>query len=125
MSVNWANAKDFLAWFALIAGAYKAVEYLLAKTPTARLFAEMEEMKKHLDSDNKQLKKHDNELCELKTAMKEMSKTVESQNKYLNEAINMLGTSQISMINHMITGNGQEELKKERDEMTDFFINRQ
>ena len=43
--------------------------------------------------------------------------------EHVNEGIQRIGISQISLLRHLVTGNGQKDLEKEADDLTEFFIN--
>ncbi len=124
MHVTWATTKEFLAWIAIVSGGIKALEYLFSKTPIAHLKAEIDKMKAQLTDTNQLLKEHERELREHNRAIMSISEELAAQRRHLNVAIDKLGTSQISILNHMITGNGITELKQDRDDLTDFFVNR-
>ena len=46
----------------------------------------------------------------------------QDQIKEVNEGIKMLGKAEISLINHLIDGNGIDAMRKEVKELTDYFI---
>lgn len=102
------------AFVALVKGG----QFLFSLTPTSRLEIRVKKVEQNLEKDYKHLECHDKEIEALK-------KGQESYREELHRAvsgINKIGTSQISLLRHMIDGNGIEEMKAEAEDLTRFFI---
>lgn len=103
---------------AAIAALIKGGQFLFSLTPTSRLEIRVAKVEQNLEKDYRHLERHDEEIEALK-------KGQESYREELHKAvngINKIGTSQISLLRHMIDGNGIEEMKAEAEDLTKFFI---
>lgn len=114
----WSVVGKTGACLAAIVALIKAVRYLFSLSPTSRLEIRVKRCEENLQKDFNHLERIDNEIVEIK----------KSQQKYGDElhkavkGINKIGTSQISLLRHMIDGNGVDEMRAEADDLTKFFI---
>ena len=98
----------------------KGVQYLFEVSPTGKL---SERVKKIEDHDTKDLERFN----QLEQRIENLeSKVNESNNKIsrIDEGIQRLGKSQILLLRHFATGNGQKEMAEEANDLTDYFIGR-
>ena len=105
---------------AVIVGIVTSVKYLYALFPTAKLEKRVDDMETKQKSDYEHLQKIDSEIAEIKKRFE----FTEKQLIQMNEGINRIGKSQISLLHHFATGNGQKEMMKEADDLTEFFVDR-
>jgi predicted nuclease with TOPRIM domain len=82
-------------------------------SPFRELKAEIESIKDKLHNDNERLKKGDIKL-------EEIDKRLDAQ----DEALAMLGLSLSELMNHMLTGNDTDALKKRQKELNRYFYKR-
>lgn len=98
----------------------KGFQYLMSLTPTSKLEQRVLEIEKHDKNDLEKFKSIEVRLDALE------SKITESDDKMkrIDEGIQRIGKSQILLLKHFVTGNGQQEMSKEADELTAYFIDR-
>lgn len=98
----------------------KGFQYLMSLTPTSKLEQRVLEIEKHDKNDLEKFKNIEVRLDALE------SKITESDDKMkrIDEGIQRIGKSQILLLKHFVTGNGQQEMSKEADELTAYFIDR-
>lgn len=109
---------QFFGWIAIFAGGFKAIQYFFGISPTGKLTIRMEKAEEKLDNDFARLEKMDERIADIEKKLDD----TKAETKQINDALLMLGKSQIQMLRHMANGNGKEELMKEADRLTDFFI---
>lgn len=102
---------------AVIVGALVAIvqgfKYLMSLMPVSKLeqrIKDCEEYDKNMDVRVGSLEKQINGIGQ------EMD--------LLTEGIQRIGKSQISLLRHFVTGNGQQEMEDEANDLTEFFIDR-
>ena len=98
----------------------KGFQYLMSLTPTSKLERRVLEIEEHDKNDFEKFKNIELRLDALE------SKITESDDKMkrIDEGIQRIGKSQILLLKHFVTGNGQQEMSKEADELTAYFIDR-
>ena len=98
----------------------KGVQYLFQMTPVSKLEERVKKVEAHDMSDNEKFKEIERRIDHIE------SKLSESENKMnrIDEGILRLGKSQILLLRHFATGNGQKEMAEEADDLTAFFIDR-
>ena len=114
----WAVIGKIGVAVASIVALIKGVQFLFSLSPTSRLEVRVARCEANLEKDFKRLERHDDEISELK-------KTQQNYHDEMHRAvkgIGKIGTAQISLLRHMIDGNGVEEMKIEADDLTKFFI---
>lgn len=105
---------------AVIVGVITSVKYLYGLLPTAKLETRVNDMEAKQKDGFERLAKLDSEIAEIKKRFE----FTEKQLMQMNEGINRIGKSQISLLHHFATGNGQKEMMKEADDLTEFFVDR-
>ena len=118
LEVVWALVGKIGAGIALIVALIKSIQFLFSLTPTSRLEIRVKKCEENLDKDYKRLERIDNDILEIK----KVQNGNQEELKKLSKGINKIGTSQITLLRHMIDGNGIEEMKAEADDLTKFFI---
>ena len=98
----------------------KGFQYLMSLTPTSKLEQRVKEIEEHDKNDFERLKNIEVTLDALE------SKITESDDKMkrIDEGVQRIGKSQILLLKHFVTGNGQQEMSREADELTAYFIDR-
>lgn len=105
---------------AVIVGVITSVKYLYGLLPTAKLETRVDDMETKQKEGFERLAKLDSEIAEIKKRFE----FTEKQLIQMNEGINRIGKSQISLLHHFATGNGQQEMMKEANDLTEFFVDR-
>lgn len=118
LEVVWALVGKVGAGIALIVALIKGAQFLFSLTPTSRLEIRVKKCEENLDKDYKRLERVDSDILEIK----KVQNGNQEELKKLSKGINKIGTSQITLLRHMIDGNGIEEMKAEADDLTKFFI---
>lgn len=98
----------------------KAVEYLFAMTPVSKLEKRVSKVEEHDANDLAKFREIDQRLSNLEYNMNESNSKISR----IDEGIQRLGKSQILLLRHFATGNGQKEMAEEADDLTEYFIDR-
>ena len=120
IEIAWGVVGKVGAILAVIVAIIQGARYLYSLAPTAKLEKRVEKAEEHLARDFEHLKEIDMKLEKLT----EKVQHTDDELKILTEGINRIGKSQISLLRHFVSGNGQDEMAKEANDLTDFFINR-
>lgn len=104
----------------VIVAIIKGFEYLYKKMPVSKLEERVEKCEAHDRDDLKRLTDIEGRVG----ALEDKLETTKCEIEHINEGVRRLGTSQISMLRHLVNGNGQKDMEKEVDDLTEFFINR-
>ena len=98
----------------------KGLQYLMSLTPTSKLEQRVKQIEEHDKNEFERLKNIEVRLDALE------SKITESDDKMkrIDEGVQRIGKSQILLLKHFVTGNGQQEMSREADELTAYFIDR-
>ena len=118
---------DILSTFAVIVAivaGIKALQFLFSISPTGKLKAQVDANTKHLNEDFEKFKTIERRLNAIDHRLDEAEKSRDAEVRGLTESLNIIGTSVASILNHMIDGNGVEEMKGERDRLIGHFINK-
>ena len=116
----WSVVGKSAAIIGVIVAIIQGVKFLYAETPTAKLAKRVDGMGEKLDKDLHHLERHDREISELQIKTSETERKIEE----MNNGIKMIGKSNILILRHMIDGDGVDAMKKEAEDLTEFFINR-
>ena len=116
----WILVGKILAILTVIVGLIKAVEFLWDKSPTSKIESRLKEAELRLEKGDKRFDEIDRKII----SIEEKIDRTQDQIKEISKGIQMLGKAEISLINHMINGNGIDEMRKEVKELTDYFIER-
>lgn len=115
----------YVGYFAIIAGAIKAVQFLFSITPTGKLKEQVDKNTTNIDKDFKHLERIDNRIDIIDATLKELKLQHEEEIKDINESLEMIGSSMTAILNHMADGNGVDKLKEQRDKLIEYFIKRE
>ena len=120
LEVTWALIGKIGAIIAVAVSIISGAKYLYSLFPTAKL-------EKRMSAVEDTQKKNIDRLQEVDRKIENLTERVQSTDdelKKLNEGINRIGKSQILLLRHFCTGNGQQEMMKEADDLTSFFVER-
>ena len=107
------SINDLLQLFGMIAIIGGGMKYLVSLLdPFRKLKSEVSAIKDYLTKDKQRLDEGDEK-------MKAIDKKIERQDK----ALAVIGLAVSEMINHQITGNDVDALKKRQSELDEFFYN--
>ena len=120
VEIAWSVVGKAGAVLALLVAIIQGVRYLYSLAPSAKLEKRVDQLEENLQKDFEHLKEIDAKIEKLS----EKISHTDSELKILSEGINRIGRSQISLLRHFVSGNGQEEMLHEADDLTEFFINR-
>lgn len=104
----------------LIASVIKGVEYLFKLTPVSKLELRVKSIEEHDKNDYEHFKEIERRIDHIE---QKLSLSEDKMNR-IDEGIQRLGKSQILLLRHFVTGNGQKEMAAEADDLTSFFIDR-
>ena len=120
----WERVLDVLGWVALFVAALKGLQYIFSLLPSSKLALQVKENTEKLQKDYNRLDKLNERLDSLERRINESEKERAEETRLINQSLNMLGKSQISMLRHFVDGNGIEEMKREAEKLTSFFIDK-
>ena len=120
IDATWVLIGKILAFLTVIIGLIKAVEYLWSKSPSSKMESRLETAEKRLEQGDKRFEEIDRKIA----SIEEKVERTQDQLEEVNKGIQTLGKAEVSLLNHLISGNGVEEMKKEVKELTDYFIER-
>lgn len=107
----WSLIGRLAAVIGVIVALIKGFEYLMSLMPMSKLEKRIANCEEHNKNDFERLKNIDARVGALERDIGE-----------LNQGIQQIGKSQISLLRHFVTGNGQKDMEKEAKDLTDFFI---
>ena len=116
----WTVVGKGAAILGVIVAIIQGIKYLYKETPTAKLEARIVELEDKKEKDYQHLKKHDEQIEEIKEKIDDTDRKIEK----VNEGVKKIGKSQIVLLRHMIDGNGVDKMAEEAQDLTDFFIER-
>lgn len=99
----------------VIVGIVKGYQFLRSQTSVAKLEEKVKTHETYLAKDKEHLERIDTRLDNMEASMKK-------EFEMINSSLDILGSSISSIINHMIDGDGIEEMREERKKLTAFFI---
>ena len=120
ISVAWELVGKIAAVIGVIVAIVKGVEYLNSLMPTTKLEKRIDGIEEKQKKDFEHLKAIDAKIEHLELQVTD----TQTQIQEVNEGIQRIGKSQISLLRHFVTGNGQKEMASEADDLTEWFIDR-
>ena len=120
ISVTWDLIIKIGAIIGILVAIVQGTKYLASLTPTAKLTSRVNGIEDNLKKDFEHIKEIDRKIEHLE----EKTDNTQKQIKEVNDGIKMIGRSQISLLRHMVDGNGVDKMRDEAEELTDFFIDR-
>lgn len=104
----------------IIVAFVKGVQYLFQMTPVSKLEERVKKVEDHDKNDNEKFKEIERRIDQIEN---KLNLTDDKMDK-IDEGIQRLGKSQILLLRHFATGNGQKEMAAEADDLTEYFIDR-
>lgn len=98
----------------------KGVQYLFNLTPVSKLEHRVAKIEEHDTKDLERFGVLETRIDHLEQKLNES----DSKISRIDEGIQRLGKSQILLLRHFATGNGQKEMAEEADDLTEYFIDR-
>lgn len=120
ISIAWELVGKIAAVIGVIVAIVKGVEYLNSLMPTTKLEKRIDGIEEKQKKDFEHLKAIDAKIEHLEMQVTD----TQTQIQEVNEGIQRIGKSQISLLRHFVTGNGQKEMADEADDLTEWFIDR-
>lgn len=120
IEIVWSVVGKLGAILAVIVALMKGFEYLVSKMPVSKLEERVKAIEEHDKNDFEKLKKIEMRLDSVENKLKESDDKISR----IDEGIKRLGQSQILLLRHFATGNGQKEMAEEADSLTAYFIDR-
>jgi len=120
IEIVWSVVGKLGAILAVIVALMKGFEYLMSKMPVSKLEERVKAIEEHDKNDFEKLKKIEMRLDSVENKLKESDDKISR----IDEGIKRLGQSQILLLRHFATGNGQKEMAEEADSLTAYFIDR-
>lgn len=120
MTAFWSVIVNFGVAVGVIVALIKGIQYLFELTPTADLKKRVTKIEEH---DAKDLERFSN----IESRIEDMERKLNDTDRniiHIDEGIQRLVQSQISLLHHLATGNGQKELLEEAEKLSEYFINR-
>lgn len=120
ISVAWELVGKIAAVIGVIVAIVKGVEYLNSLMPTTKLEKRIDGIEERQKNDLEHFQRIDAKIEHLEIQVTD----TQTQIQEVNEGVRRIGKSQISLLRHFVTGNGQKEMTDEADDLTDWFIDR-
>lgn len=120
MTAFWSVIVNVGVAVGVIVALIKGIQYLFELTPTADLKKRVTKIEEH---DAKDLERFSN----IESRIEDMERKLNDTDRniiHIDEGIQRLVQSQISLLHHLATGNGQKELLEEAEKLSEYFINR-
>lgn len=120
ISTAWTLFVQIGVGVGVIVAFVKGVQYLFQMTPTSKLETRVKKIEEHDTNDHEKFKEIEQRIEHLEQKINES----EDKMNRIDEGIQRLGKSQILLLRHFATGNGQKEMAAEADDLTEYFIDR-
>lgn len=120
VEILWSMFGKLAVLIGTIVAIVQGIKYLMSLMPTSKLEKRIAECESHNKSDFEHLKSIEIRVSSLENELKETNIEIDT----VNEGIQRIGRSQITLLRHLVTGNGQKDMEKEADDLTEYFINR-
>lgn len=120
IEIVWSFVGKIGAIVAVIVALIKGFEYLMSKMPVSKLEQRVKVIEDHDKNDFEKFKTIEIRLDSVESKLKESDDKISR----IDEGIKRLGQSQILLLRHFATGNGQKEMAEEADSLTAYFIDR-
>lgn len=120
IEITWELVLKVGAIIGILVAIIQGAKYLASLTPTAKLTNKVKEIEEFQKKDYEHLKEIDRKI----EALEKRTEDTQKQIGDVNDGVKVLGRSQISLLRHLIDGNGADKMAQEVEELTDFFIKR-
>ena len=96
------------------------MKYLFELTPTADLKKRVSRIEEHDQKDLERFSSIEKRIEDMERKLGDTDRNI----AHIDDGIQRLVQSQISLLHHLATGNGQKELLEEAEKLSEYFINR-
>lgn len=120
MTAFWSVIVNLGVAVGVIVALVKGVQYLFELTPTADLKKRVSKIEEHDAKDLERFTSIERRIEDMERKLGDTDRNI----SHIDEGIQRLVQSQISLLHHLATGNGQKELLEEAENLSEYFINR-
>lgn len=118
VDITWELILKVAAIIGVLVAIIQGTKYLSSMTPTAKLTNRVNSIEELQKKDYEHLKEIDRKI----ESLEQKTNDTQRQIGEVNQGVKMLGRSQVSLLLHMINGNGVDEMTKEVEELTKYFF---
>lgn len=120
MTAFWSVIVNLGVAVGVIVALIKGVQYLFELTPTADLKKRVSRIEEHDQKDLERFSSIEKRIEDMERKLGDTDRNI----AHIDDGIQRLVQSQISLLHHLATGNGQKELLEEAEKLSEYFINR-
>ena len=120
MTAFWSVIVNVGVAVGVIVALIKGVQYLFELTPTADLKKRVTKIEEHDAKDLERFSNIESRIEDMERKLNDTDRNI----SHIDEGIQRLVQSQISLLHHLATGNGQKELLEEAENLSEYFISR-
>lgn len=120
MTAFWSVIVNVGVAVGVIVALIKGVQYLFELTPTAELKKRVTKIEEHDAKDLERFSNIESRIEDMERKLNDTDRNI----SHIDEGIQRLVQSQISLLHHLATGNGQKELLEEAENLSEYFISR-
>ena len=120
MTAFWSVIVNLGVAVGVIVALIKGVQYLFELTPTADLKKRVSRIEEHDQKDLERFTTIEKRIEDMERKLGDTDRNI----AHIDDGIQRLVQSQISLLHHLATGNGQKELLEEAEKLSEYFINR-
>lgn len=116
----WSVIGKVGAAIAFLVALVKGYKYLMSQMPTAKLEERLDKAEENLKKDLQHFEKLESRITGIEQRISETDDKI----NHIDDGVKQIGESQISLLRHLVNGNGQKEMEAEADKLTAYFIKR-
>lgn len=120
MTAFWSVIVNVGVAVGVIVALIKGVQFLFELTPTAELKKRVTKIEEHDAKDLERFSNIESRIEDMERKLNDTDRNI----SHIDEGIQRLVQSQISLLHHLATGNGQKELLEEAENLSEYFISR-
>lgn len=120
MTAFWSVIVNVGVAVGVIVALIKGVQFLFELTPTADLKKRVTKIEEHDAKDLERFSNIESRIEDMERKLNDTDRNI----SHIDEGIQRLVQSQISLLHHLATGNGQKELLEEAENLSEYFISR-
>jgi len=120
MTAFWSVIVNVGVAVGVIVALIKGVQFLFEMTPTADLKKRVTKIEEHDAKDLERFSNIESRIEDMERKLNDTDRNI----SHIDEGIQRLVQSQISLLHHLATGNGQKELLEEAENLSEYFISR-
>ena len=120
MTAFWSVIVNVGVAVGVIVALIKGVQFLFELTPTADLKKRVTKIEEHDAKDLERFSNIESRIEDMERKLNDTDRNI----SHIDEGIQRLVQSQISLLHHLATGNGQKEMLEEAENLSEYFISR-